>query len=320
MAARRERQRGEKRFHGDATRWDVVAERAGKGGPRWSLWGTRAASVVFSPIAPRRGAAVPKAHCAGLHTDLGQVIRVWDRYRAAQALAKDYDEIVWAYGWAHVQRDVLTAARSGPALAPWMGQGREDIRTLSRLNTARLAGWDAPVPLDRQAPALVAQHPALPTHGGARQGRCEMDRHERHRHQVKRQMLDRLHQHGGGRTVVVARPAVAMDKKSAERARRPPVVGRQNAYGAGSLWSAPLAAMLFSMCQTVLGWGLTPRHGLRAFFHAGMDHSSKTPARAPGFPPLAEAGSAKIPARSASPSATDLLRQASPSAGHTRRR
>jgi transposase len=42
------RQMGAKRFHGEETRWEVCAEVAGNTGHRGSLWGTPAASVVFS--------------------------------------------------------------------------------------------------------------------------------------------------------------------------------------------------------------------------------------------------------------------------------
>jgi transposase len=70
---------------------------------------------------------------------------------------------------------------------------------------------------------------------------------------------------------------VALDNNSAERALRTPVVGRKNYYGSGSIWSAHLAAMLFSVLQTIIVWGLNPRHWLSAFFHACVAHGGKTP-------------------------------------------
>ena len=121
---------GEKLCHGDETRWNVLATLAGTVGHRWYLWVTRSPSVVFFHIAPSRGAAVPKDHCAKLHTDLGQGVLVCDRYSAYKSLAKDHDAMVLASGWAHVRRDFLNAARRWPDLAPWMWQGIEDMRTL----------------------------------------------------------------------------------------------------------------------------------------------------------------------------------------------
>ena len=277
MQALRERQRGEKLFHGDETRWDVFATLAGTAGHRWYLWVTRSPSVVCYHIAPSRGAAVPKAHLATLHTDLVHVVLVGDRYSAYTSLAKDQEGIVLAYGWAHGRRDFLNAARSWPEFAPWMWKWIEDIRTLYRLNTARLAVWDATMPLDRQSPAFVARQHDLTTHLGERQDRWEMYRQERSLHQAKRPILESLHNPWGGLTVFLRRPEVALDNNSAERALRPPVVGRKNYDGSGSIWSARLAAMMLSGLQPVLVWGLNPRHWLSAFFHAGLDNGGKTP-------------------------------------------
>jgi transposase len=285
VQALRERQMGEKLCHGDETRWDVCEAIEGKVGHRWYLWGTRSPSVVFYHIAPSRGATVPKAHFAGLHTALVQVVLVCDRYSAYKALAKEYDEIIWASCWVHVRRDFLTAARSWPELAPWMWKWLEDIRTLYRLNTARRAVWDATVPLERQAPAFIARQHDLTTHLGEMQDRCAMYRRERHLHEAKRQRLESLHHHWDGLPVGVGRPEVAMDNNAAERALRTPVVGRKNYYGSGRTWSAHLAAMMLSVLRTILVWGLNPRHWLSAFFAACAAHGGKTPPDLSAFLP-----------------------------------
>jgi transposase len=275
MHALRERQMGEKLFHGDETRWNVFEAMAGKAGHHWYLWVTRSASVVFYQIAPSRGAAVPKAHFVGLQKDLVTAVLVCDRYSAYKCLAKEHEDMVLAYCWAHVRRDFLSAARSWPELAPWMWKWIEDIRTLYRLNTARLAVWDDTVPLAHQPSAFVERHRALTEHLGDMQVRCEMYRRERHLHRAKRQILESLHNHWDGLTVFVARPEVALDNNAAERALRNPVVGRKNYYGSGSIWSARLAAMLFSVLQTVMLWGLNPRQWVRAFFQACAANGGK---------------------------------------------
>jgi transposase len=283
--ALRERQMGEKLFHGDETRWNVFAELEGKVGHRWYLWVTRSPSVVFFHIAPSRGAIVPKTHFAKLQKDLVEVVLVCDRYSAYKSLAKDHDNMILAYCWAHVRRDFLNAARSWPDLAPGMWQWIEDIRTLYRLNTARLAVWDATVPIEDQAPAFVARQHDLTMHLGEMQDRCAMYRQERHLHEAKRPILESLQKHWDGLTVFLTRPEVALDNNSAERALRTPVVGRKNYYGSGSIWSAHLAAMLFSMLQTLLVWGLNPRHWLSAFFDVCVAHGGKTPPDLSAFLP-----------------------------------
>src|SRR6266571_2244236 len=123
-----ERQMGEKRFHGDETRWEVFEEIAGKTGHRWYLWVMQSASVVFYRMAPGRGADVPKAHFAKLHKDLEDVVLVCDRYSAYKCLARACDDLILAFCWAHVRRDFLKAARSWPELESWMGTWVDDIR------------------------------------------------------------------------------------------------------------------------------------------------------------------------------------------------
>lgn len=78
---------------------------------------------------------------------------------------------------------------------------------------------------------------------------------------------------------------MALDNNSAERALRTPVVGRKNYYGSGSIWSAHLAATMLSVLQTVVLWGLNPRHWLSAFFHACATHGGKTPPDISAFLP-----------------------------------
>jgi transposase len=277
MQALRDRQMGEKLFHSDETRWNVFADLAGKANHRWYLWVTRSASVVFYQIDPSRGAAVPKAHFAELQPPVGQVVLICDRYSAYKCLAKDHEEMILAYCWAHVRRDFLTATRSWPEIAPWMWKWIEDIRTLYQLNTARLAVWDVTASLECQSPAFVVCQQALMSHVQQMQERCAMYRRERGLHQAKRQILESLHHHWGGLTVFLTRPEVALDNNSAERALRNPVIGRKNYYGSGSLWSARLAAMMWSLLHTVMLWGLNPRHWLTAFLQACTVQGGTTP-------------------------------------------
>src|SRR6266487_6768341 len=52
---------------------------------------------------------------------------------------------------------------------------------------------------------------------------------------------------------------------------------RNQLYGSGSVWSAPLAARMLSVLQTVLLWGLNPHHWLSAFLQACADHGGTCP-------------------------------------------
>jgi len=206
----------------------VFEEVEGKTGHRWYLWVMQSASVVLYRMAPGRGADVPKAHCAKLHNDLVDVVLGWDRYSAYTCLAKACDELILAFCWAQVRRDFLKAARSWPELARWMCTWVEDIRELSRLNAARLEGWDEPWRLDQHPAPVVERHRDLETPLSQMQVRCEAHLHEPDLPLVKHKVLSRLHTHWDGLTVFVGRPEVAMDNNTAERIRRNPVVGRKN--------------------------------------------------------------------------------------------
>ncbi len=280
-----ERQMREKRFHGDETRWEVFEEVEGKTGHRWYLWVMQSASVVFYRMAPGRGADVPKAHCAKLHRDLVDVVLVCDRYSAYKCLAKGCDALLLAFCWAHVRRDFLKAARSWLELESWMFAWVDDIGTLYRLNQARLAVWDETVPFTQQPSAFVECHRELETQLSQMQARCEAHLQEPELHLAKHKVLSSLHNHWDGLTVFVGRPEVAMDNNTAERLLRNPVVGRKNYYGSGSVWSAHLAAMMFSVIQTVLLWGLNPHHWLHAFLQACADHGGQSPTDLSAFLP-----------------------------------
>jgi transposase len=280
-----ERQRGEKLFHGDETRWAVFEEGDGKTGHRWYLWMMQSASVVFDRMAPGRGADVPQGHFAKRRKALVDVVLVCDRYSADKCLAKDCDELIFAFCWAHVRRDFLKAARSWPELEKWMCTWVEDIRELYRLNQARLEVWDETVPLAQQPLAFPECPQALATKLSQMQACYEAHLHEPDLHLAKTKVLSSLRHHWAGLTVFVGRPEVAMDNNTAERTLRNPVVGRKTYYGSGSVWSAYLAARMFSVLQTVLLWGLNPHHWLSAFFQACADNGGTCPPDLSAFLP-----------------------------------
>jgi transposase len=273
-----ERQMTEKLFHGDETRWEVFEEVEGKTGHRWDLWVMQSASVVYYRMAPGRGAAIPKEHFAKLRKDLLEVVLVCDRYSAYKSLALDCDALILAFCWAHVRRDFLKAARSWPELEGWMFTWVVDIRELYHLNATRLEQWEAGCSLEQQSSAFAECHHALKAKLCEMQECCEAHLREPVLHLAKQKVLSSLQNHWDGLTVFVDRPEVAMDNNSAERILRNPVVGRKNYYGSGSVWSASFAAMMFSVLQTILLWGINPHHWLSAFLQACADHGGQSPA------------------------------------------
>jgi transposase len=296
------KQMSEPLFHNDETRWEVFVEIAGKVGTRWYLWVTRSPSVVFYCIDPSRSAAVPGAHFAGLQADT--VIIVCDRYSAYKKLARLAPSIRLAFCWAHVRRDFLEAGRAFPELEPWALEWKEHIATLYRLNRLRLEQWDRDRPLAQQSAAFARYHAALQAQlqrmheeatrivapqgdvaqsdAGAHRARAALSKSAQAR---QKQVLTSLLEHWPGLTVFVEHPEVPMDNNRAENTIRTPVNGRKNYYGSGSLWSADLAAMLFSILQTLVLWGINPRHWLTCYLSACADKGGRAPEEIAPFLP-----------------------------------
>jgi len=289
------KQMSEQLFHNDETRWEVFVDLPGKVGTRWYLWVTRSPSVIFYLIDPSRSAAVPGAHFAGLQAD--KAIIVCDRYSAYKKLARLALNILLAFCWAHVRRDFLDAGRAFSELEQWALEWKARIGTLYHLNRLRLEQWDRQRPLAEQSDAFHRHHEALQAQlqrlheeatrivapendegahneGASSAPGAELSKSARTK---QKKVLASLLEHWSGLTVFVAHPEVTMDNNRAENTIRTPVNGRKNYYGSGSIWSAQLAAMLFSILQTWVLWGINPRHWLTRYLSACAENGPGAP-------------------------------------------
>jgi transposase len=300
------KQMSEELFHNDETRWEVFVVIEGKVGTRWYLWVTRSPSVVFYCIDPSRSAAVPGAHFAGLQNE--QVIIVCDRYSAYKKLARVAANILLAFCWAHVRRDFLEAARGFSELEPWALEWTERIGALYHLNGLRLEQWAPERPLAEQSEAFNEHHEALKqalqrmhdeairivapdTVEAENSAESEGPRHapvaelSKSAQTRQKKVLQSLLEHWPGLTVFVEHPEVPLDNNRGENSIRNPVTGRKNYYGSGSLWSAQLAATLFSILQTLVLWGINPRHWLTLYLQACAENGGKAPGHIEAFLP-----------------------------------
>jgi transposase len=80
-------------------------------------------------------------------------------------------------------------------------------------------------------------------------------------------------------------PEVAMDNNAAERALRGPVVGRKNYYGSGSRWSARLAAVAFTILQTLELWQINPQRWLSGYLQSCAESGNRAPPQLKRFLP-----------------------------------
>ena len=261
-------------WHGDETRWQVFATVEGKVGFRWYLWVFHSEEVVVFVLAQGRAHDVPEQYLGAR----AEGILVVDRYKAYQAIDQvKKGLIVLAFCWAHVRRDFLTVARTWPEQEGWALGWVERIGQLYTLNDERRTAQEEPATFRAADAKLRAAVKAL-----AEQGESEL---AGPLHPARRKVLESLGEHWTGLTVFVEHPEVPMDNNTAERAQRGPVVGRKNYYGSGAVWAGQLAALMFSLLQTLCLWGLNPRLWLEAYLTACAEAGGRAPAEMERFLP-----------------------------------
>ena len=272
-------------FHSDETGWKVFETIEGKVGYRWWLWVTQSRSVVYYTLAPSRSGDIPIDYFSALDKHLEQVIVVCDRYSGYKRLARENPVILLAFCWAHVRRDFLDAAKSWPDFQMWMFSWVEMIGELYHLNAQRLEKWDEVRTLADQTPGFMQRQQVLVQAIERMAERCDQELDKQSLHVAQRDVLNSLKNHWSGLTVFVQYPQAPMDNNTAERRMRNPGMGRKNYYGSGSQWSAALAAMMFSLFQTLLLWKLNPHHWLYSYLSACAENDRQPPADLSAFIP-----------------------------------
>ena len=270
----------EEMFHNDESGWKVFESIEGKIGNRWWLWVSRTASVVFFQIAPGRGTDVPLKYFENIQNE--KIIVVCDRFSAYKSLANQMPCIVLAFCWAHVRRDFLDAAKKYPDLQDWALSWVEEIGKLYHTNNLRRKEFDQKLPIESQSASFKNLHENLVEKMDAMAQRRDVfikahESDDSFLSVVKYKILTSLQNHWDGLNVFVNHPEVPMDNNNAERPIRNPITGRKNYYGSGSLWSALLAAMMFSIFQTMALCGLNCHHWLRSYLTACAENHGKAP-------------------------------------------
>ena len=273
----------EDRFHNDESSWKVFETVDNKIGNRWWLWVSRSVSVVYFQIAPGRGADVPVEYFK--NTQQQKIIVICDRYSAYKSLARQMPFIVLAFCWAHVRRDYLDAARKYPTLEEWALCWIEKIGELYHINNQRCKLFDQQLPIQWQDASFKELHGKLVEKMDAIVQ--ERDNFLASHHpddldldlltRVKYKILTSLKNHWKGLSVFIDHPEVPMDNNPGEKSIRNPVTGRKNFYGSGSKWSSQLAAIMFSIFQTLGLWEINCNHWLRAYLTACAENHGKAP-------------------------------------------
>ena len=183
----------------------------------------------------------------------------------------------------------MTEGRGYKALEAWALEWKQHIGALYRHNRLRLEQWDSERPLDQQTEGFKQYHQKVQAllhkmHQEATRLAAEDDSLDEQTRSLsksarkqQRKVCQSLLDHWSGLTLFVDNPQVPLDNNLAENTIRGPVNGRKNYYGSGSLWSAQLAAALFSVFKTLELWGINPRHWLSAYLSACAANGSQAP-------------------------------------------
>jgi transposase len=190
--------------------------------------------------------------------------------------------VILAFCWAHVRRDFLDAARKFPDLHDWALYWVQKINELYHINNKRCKEFDKILPIQCQSALFQTQQEklVLKMDAMAEERDAFVDAFGPNTNvlsEVKYKILTSLKNHWKGLSVFVDHPEVPMDNNKAERSIRNPVTGRKNFYGSGSLWSSQLAAIMFSIFQTIALCGLNCNHWLRLYLSACAQNHGKAP-------------------------------------------
>jgi transposase len=257
----------------DETRWRMFVRLPNKANFLWQLWLFASKDTSVFVLDPTRSRKVPEQHFGPDAEGIANV----DRYSAYKAMAQvKAGKISLAFCWAHVRRDFLEILTGWSDLNDWAWSWVEDIGTLYHLNDERLAVREQP-----QAPqAYAAADQRLRQKIEQVRQRYDDELAQPKLRQPQRKALSSLKEHWPGLTVFVEHPDVPMDNNEAERRERGPVVARKNFYGSGALWSGRLAAMLFSLFQTLQLWQVN----VSAWLIAYLSDCAKAGGRSPPNP------------------------------------
>ena len=254
-------------WHGDETRWLVFAKTLGKVGHRWMLWLLRSKEAAVYLLDPTRAHDVPEK---ALGPEACGIMNV-DRYSAYKAMKQVKEgKIVLAFCWAHVRRDFLDLARARPEHREWGLGWVARIGLLYKYNKERqeALGEQALVEVKDEQVRKQVEEMAF---------QRDEELAEAKTPEARRKVLESLKEHWSGLVVFVANPHVPMDNNQAERDLRGAVVGRKNYYGSGALWAGELAAVTFSLFETLEMANLNPRAWLLAYLNECARAGGKPP-------------------------------------------
>lgn len=255
-----------KHWHADETGWKVFETIEGKKNHRWFLWIFHNKETVVYKMSPSRSSDVLKEYFGETHQ--GGILNV-DRYGAYKVIAKS-GLFILAFCWAHVRRDFLEYAKAYSRHESWALSWVDAIGGLYHINNQRISYREKSKSFRKYDQQLKNELSKMKT-------LLEQQRDDKSLLPSAIKLLDSLYKHWDGLIVFVDYPAIPMDNNQAERGLRGSVVGRKNYYGSGAVWSAQLAAMMFTIFETMKLWKVNPHTWLLTYLQECVMYNGSPP-------------------------------------------
>jgi transposase len=240
-------------WHADETGWKVFESIEGKHSSRWYLWIFANKESVVYKLDPSRSSKVLDDH---FNEKSSGILNV-DRYVAYKAIAKK-GIFILAFCWAHVRRDFLTYAKGYPKMENWAFDWIKSIGKLYEINNKRIKN-------EIDSKEYKSHEIILKKEIEEFQNKLNKQLAEETLMLSAKKVLISLKNHWEGLTVFVDRPEIPMDNNIAERGLRHSVIGRKNYYGSSAVWSGELAAIMFTIFETIKRWKLNPHTWLISY-------------------------------------------------------
>lgn len=253
-------------WHADETGWKVFESKEGKTNNRWFLWIFHNQESVVYKISDSRSSQVLIDYFG--ESRASGILNV-DRYVAYKTIANS-GLFTLAFCWAHVRRDFLNHANAYPEHQQWGLAWVASIAKLYHINNQRIEH-------KAETKLFIEFDKALRSALEDMKKTCEVEMNDATIPLSAKKILTSLTNHWFGLTVFVEHPEIPMDNNQAERGLRGSVVGRKNYYGSGAIWSAQLAACMFTIFETLKIWKMNPHTWLLTYFYEC--------AMNPGIPP-----------------------------------
>ena len=242
----------------DETTWRVYEHVEDKSGHKWWLWVFIAEDTIVFRMDPTRSSSVVDTHFgiteadreAGALPDGRRLVVSSDFFVVYQSLARlDGVDALWC--WTHIRRYFIRAGDAHTYLRPWRDKWVARIADLYMAHKAIAATEPG---TGEHATATAAFEAALTVIDTIRQEQMAGPT----LHPAAAKVLATLDREWDGLARHRDFPDAALDNNESERALRTPVVGRKNYYGSHAVWSAHLAARVWTITATAERHSLEP--------------------------------------------------------------